>query len=102
MLTNQLLGKLEHPANRTTREVPKAERIEWPHILHVSPATVHHMEAVFSIIRKIYEREPDDPVDDLDVNIAIWGIFLNTTLQAAVHLGQDYEAKLRFVKNHLF
>ena len=29
------------------------------------------------------------------------GIFLNATLQAVVHLGQDYEANLRFVKNHL-
>ena len=28
--------------------------------------------------------------------------FLNTTLQAAVHLGQDYEVNLRFVKNHLW
>ena len=51
---------------------------------------------------KIYERDPDDPVDDLDVNVAIWGIFLNTTLQAAVHLGQDYEANSRYVKNHLW
>ena len=32
--------------------------------------------------------------------MAIWGIFLNTTLQAAVHLGQDYEANLRYVENH--
>ena len=30
---------------------PKAEIIEWSHNLHMSPATVHHMEAVFSIIR---------------------------------------------------
>ena len=68
---------------------PEAERIEWSHNLHMSPATVHHMEAVFSIVRKIYERGPDDPMEDLDVNMAIWRIFLNTTLQAAVHLGQD-------------
>ena len=33
--------------------------------------------------------------------MAIWGIFLNVTLQAAVHLGQDYETNLRYVKNHL-
>ena len=33
---------------------------------------------------------------------AIWGIFLNTTLQAAVHLGQDHEVNLRFIKNHLW
>ena len=29
-------------------------------------------------------------MDDLDVNRAIWSIFLNTTLR--VHLGQDDEA----------
>ena len=29
-----------------------------------------------------------------ELNMAIWGIFLNTTLRAAVHLGQDYEANL--------
>ena len=72
---------------------PKAERIEWSHKLHVSPATVHHTEAVFSIVRKIYGRKHDDPMDDLDVNM---------TLRAAVHLGQDYLANLRFVKNHLW
>ena len=73
----------------------------WSHNLHTSPATGHHMEAVFSIVRKIYERGPDDPMDDLDVNMAIWCSFLNATLQAAGHLGQDHEANLRFVKNHL-
>ena len=34
--------------------------------------------------------------------MAIWGILLNSTLRAAVHLGQDYEANLRYVKNHLW
>ena len=41
-------------------------------------------------------------MDDLDVNMAIWGVFLNATLRAAVHLGQDYEAKSRYVKNDLW
>ena len=41
-------------------------------------------------------------MDHLDVNMAIWGIFLNATLQAAAHLGQDCEANLRFVKKHLW
>ena len=31
---------------------PKAEKTEWSQKLHVSPATVHHMEAVFSIVRE--------------------------------------------------
>ena len=29
-----------------------------------------------------------DKIGDLDVNTATWRIFLNVTLQAAVHLGQ--------------
>ena len=69
----------------------------------MSPATFHHTEAVFSIVRWVYGRDHDDPMDDLDVNMAIWGIFLNATLRAAaVHLGQDYEANLRYVKNDLW
>ena len=31
-----------------------------------------------------------------------WVIFLNTTLRAAVHLGQDHDANLHYVKNHLW
>ena len=68
----------------------------------MSPAVVRRMDTVFSIVRKIYEREPTDNIEDLDVNATIWGIFPNTTLQAAVHLGQDYEVNLRLVKNHLW
>ena len=81
---------------------PQAERTGWPHNLHVSPATVPHMETVFAIVRNINEREHDDSMDDLHVNMDIWGIFLNTTLQAGVHLCQDCEVTLRFVKNHLW
>ena len=76
--------------------------IEWSHNSHASRATVHHTEAVFPIVRGIYGREHEDPMDDFDVNMAIWGIFLNVTLRAAVHLGQDHEANLRYVKNNLW
>ena len=72
---------------------PKAEKTEWSHNLQVSPATIHHAEPVFSIVRRIYGREHDDPMIDLDVIMAIRGIFLN---------GQDYEANLRYVKNNLW
>ena len=42
------------------------------------------------MIRKFYGR-PGDLVKDLDVNLAIWEVFMNTTLRAAVHLGKDYD-----------
>ena len=68
---------------------------------HVSSYSVSHGKCLVDR-QKIFEREPADPMEDLDVNAAIWGIFLNTTLQAVVRLGQDYEVDLRFVKNHLW
>ena len=74
----------------------------WDHYLHISLDTSHYMEAVVSMFTKIYGRKPGDPMKDLDVNLAIWGMFINTTLRAAVHLGKDYEANLRCVKNHLW
>ena len=54
---------------------------------------------VFSIARRIYDRKPTDDLKYLDVNTAIWCIFMSVTLQAAVHLGRDYLLNLRSVKN---
>ena len=65
----------------------------------ISPDCVPHMEKVFSIVRKIYDRKPTDNLKDLDVNTAIWCRFMSVTLQAAVHLGRDYSLNSRSVKN---
>ena len=51
---------------------------------------------------KTYDRGPTDEMDDLDVNAAIWDTFMNTTLQAGGHLGQDYAHNLRWSKNHFW
>ena len=65
----------------------------------LSTDCVPHMNKVFSIVRQTYGRSPTDDLKDLDVNTAIWGIFMSVTLQAAVHLGQDYTENLRSTKN---
>ena len=39
-------------------------------------------------------------MEDLDVNVAIWGEFMNATLKAAIHLGNDHDVNLRTVKNY--
>ena len=59
------------------------------------------MEKVFSITRKTYDRKPTDDLKDPDVNTAVWGIFMSVTLQAAVHLGQDYSQNLRSIKSQI-
>ena len=60
------------------------------------------LEAVFSMARKIYGRQTGDPTEALNVNLAVWRIFMNGTLRAAVHLGKDYDTNLRHVKNHIW
>ena len=46
-----------------------------------------------------FDWSPTDDLDDLDVNAAFWDIFMNTTLQAAVHLVSDFLENLRFIEN---
>ena len=78
---------------------PEAESRKWPHNFYISSEVVSCMDKVYSIVRKTYDRKPTDEMEDLDVNAAIWGMFMNTTLQA-VHLGQNHDQNLRSVKNH--
>ena len=54
------------------------------------------------MVRKIYGKPPGDPMEDLNVNLVIWVVFMNTTLRTAVRLGKDYDTNLRFVKNFLW
>ena len=49
------------------------------------------MDKVYSIVRETCDRGPTDEMEDLNVNAAVWRKFMNTTLQAAVHLGQVYD-----------
>ena len=50
------------------------------------------------MVRKIYGRQPVDPMKDLNVNLAIWRMFKNTTFRAAVDLGKDDDMNLRISK----
>ena len=78
---------------------PKAVSKIWPHNLQISTNYVPHMEMVFSILRQRYGLGPMDQMKHLDVNTAIWGIYLSVTLQATVHLGIDYTENLRSATN---
>ena len=53
------------------QESQKNTAATWDHYLHISSDTSHFMEAVFSMVRKIYRKQPGDPTEDLNVNLAI-------------------------------
>ena len=84
------------------QESQKNTEATWDHYLHISPETSHFLGAVFFMVRKIYGKPLGDPMEDLNVNLAIWRMFMDTTLRAAVHLGKDSDTNLRFVKNYLW
>ena len=69
------------------------------HFLAISPDHVPYMNDVFYMVRKVYARPADDPMKDLDVNMAVCGIFMNATVRAAIHLGNDHHVNLRNVLN---
>ena len=66
---------------------------DWPHHLHTPPNYVQHIEKVFSIVRQTFGLRPTDQMKNIDVNTAVWGIFMSVTLQAAVHLGTKNQPK---------
>ena len=70
-------------------ETEGSEKI-WPHNLHTSTNYVLHMEKVFSIVRQRCGLSSMDQMKNLDVNTDLWGFLMSVTLQAAVHLGKDY------------
>ena len=48
----------------------------WRHYFHISPDFVPDMERVFSIVRKIWDQTAAEDLKDLDVNTAIWCMFM--------------------------
>ena len=68
----------------------------------MSSTMVPHIDEVNSVVIKIYGRRSSDDLDDLDVNAPVWSIFLNTTLQTAVHLGPDLKIFYDSVKMSLW
>ena len=57
-----------------------------------------HGQSLLDCETKMWSQS-EGQMKDLDVNTAIWGIFMSITLQAAVHLGKDYTENLRSTKN---
>ena len=66
------------------------EDSKWPHNYRKSRANVPHLEKVHSNLRLQLKRNPEDKMEDLDVNTLKRGMFMIVTRQAVVHLGNDY------------
>ena len=91
--TNQDLSFFQVP------QITDDDDSEWPNNFHISRAYVPHLEKVCSNLRQQLKRNPKDKMEDLDVSTLIWRMFMTVTLQAAVHLGNDYSENLHSTEN---
>ena len=47
----------------------------WPHNLRISRTNVPQLEKVYSKLRQQLKREPEDKMEDLNLNATMWGTF---------------------------
>ena len=100
-MRKKLQRNLWRPEIQEIQRILKLEARNWHHkFSYVSSSCTSHGEGLFDV-KQIYGRSPTDDLDDLDVNNATWSVFVDVTLQAAVHLGRDHMENLRFNKNQL-
>ena len=94
-------GNLRLPVLQKMRKSWSWKKEVATQFLHILWSRVLHGEGLFDCERDLRSRTYRE-MKDLKLNAAIWRMFMNTTLQAAVHLGQNYDQNLRFVKNHFW
>ena len=56
------------------------------HNMKLVPNNVDDLEKVYSNVRRELGRPPNDDMEQIDVNMIIWVIFMSATMKAAVHL----------------
>ena len=84
------------PTGKTQKVIDE----DWPHNFAVSASVVGHLEKVYSNLRQNIGRQPGDEMLDLNVNWLICGMFMSATMEAAVHLGQNYQETLHSTSQH--
>ena len=50
-------------------------------------------------LRKILDRSPEDPMQDVDKRSIIWEMFMSSTLEASVFLGKNNSVFFHSIKN---
>ena len=50
-------------------------------------------------LRKMFDRIPEDAMQDIDKRSLIWRMFMSSTLEASVFMGKNYSENLRSIEN---
>ena len=71
----------------------------WSNNFQISVACVPHLDKIYSNLGQKIGRTSRDDMNDLDSNSLVRRMFMTATLDAAVHLGQDYLENVNSTKN---
>ena len=80
-----------------TGKTRKIKGKNWPHNFQISDR--EKLEKIFPNLRQNIGRKQGDDMLDTNGNSLIWRILMSATMNAAVHLGRNYEDNLRPIKN---
>ena len=50
-------------------------------------------------LRKMLNRSPEDPMQDIDKRFMIWRMLMSSTVNASVFMGKNYSDNLHSIKN---
>ena len=89
-----LAGETAESISSAFQKSQQDSEATWNNFLQLSIPNNLFTNAVFSKVWDIYGKYHDESVGDLDVHLAIWRMFMYTTLQALISLisiGKEYD-----------
>ena len=102
----KLVGETAESISSVSQKSQNNKEATWNNCLQLSIPTNQFTNAVFSIVWEIYGKYHDESMGDLNVHLAIWRMFICTTLQALISIGKEYdenscESKKKFISSQI-
>ena len=102
----KLVGETAESISSVSQKSQNNKEATWNNCLQLSIHTNQFTIAVFSIVWEIYGKYHDEFMGDLNVHLAIWRMFICTTLQALISIGKEYdenscESKKKFISSQI-
>ena len=102
-------GEMNLQTHARARKLERGEDIQFErsklHFHNMQISDYRYLEKVFKNLQKeltIAEDAPVIGIEALKTNALIWGLFMSTTMEAAIHFGPNYVENLEVSRNTNF
>ena len=86
-----LAGETAESISSSFQKSQNHKAATWNNCLQLSIPANKFTNAVFSMVWNIYGKYHDESMDDLDVHLAIWRMFVYISLQTSISIGKEYD-----------